>query len=243
MEDDARTKEQLIGELMALRQQVAELEASEAEWKQTEQTLREAEARYRTACELTTDFAYAFRVEPDGTFAGEWLVGAFTRVTGFTHDEAVVHGRWKDLIHPEDRHVFHQHMQILLSGKPHVCEVRIITKSGEVRWLRNHARPVWDQAQERVAHIFGAARDITDRVRVEKEREWLILQLQEVLDEVKILSGLLPICASCKKIRDDEGYWQQVEVYVREHSEAEFTHSICPECAKRLYPGLFEGDK
>ena len=56
--------------------------------------------------------------------------------------------------------------------------------------------------------------------------------------EIKTLSGLLPICASCKKIRDDKGYWNQIEAYIRDRSEAEFSHSICPKCAKRLYPDL-----
>lgn len=62
--------------------------------------------------------------------------------------------------------------------------------------------------------------------------------LQKALAEVKRLSGFLPICASCKKIRDDAGYWQQVEVYIRDHSEAQFSHGICPDCVERLYPGL-----
>jgi two-component system, NtrC family, sensor kinase len=66
--------------------------------------------------------------------------------------------------------------------------------------------------------------------------------LTEALAQVKQLSGFLPICASCKKIRDDQGYWRQVEEYIRDHSEAEFSHSICPECAKKLYPGLYEDD-
>jgi len=60
--------------------------------------------------------------------------------------------------------------------------------------------------------------------------------LEKALTKVKLLSGLLPICASCKKIRDDKGYWQQVEVYIKEHSEAEFSHGICPDCLKKLYP-------
>jgi PleD family two-component response regulator len=64
-------------------------------------------------------------------------------------------------------------------------------------------------------------------------------QLQEALANVKTLKGLLPICANCKKIRDDEGYWQQVEVYVRDHSEAEFSHGICPDCIKKLYPEYY----
>ncbi len=67
------------------------------------------------------------------------------------------------------------------------------------------------------------------------ERERLIGELQGALAKVKLLSGFLPICASCKKIRDDRGYWQQVEEYIRDHSEAEFTHGICPECAKKIY--------
>ncbi len=62
------------------------------------------------------------------------------------------------------------------------------------------------------------------------------IELQKALDEVKQLRGFLPICASCKNIRDDQGYWTQIELYIRDHSEAEFTHSICPDCATKLYP-------
>jgi len=64
----------------------------------------------------------------------------------------------------------------------------------------------------------------------------LIHDLQHALSEVKTLSGLLPICSSCKKIRDDKGYWNQIEAYIRAHSNADFTHGICPQCAQRLYP-------
>jgi hypothetical protein len=74
----------------------------------------------------------------------------------------------------------------------------------------------------------------------EKAREKIILQLQETLDDVKKLSGLLPICSSCKNIRNDEGYWEQVEKYIKERSEADFSHGICPQCAKKLYPEIYE---
>lgn len=70
------------------------------------------------------------------------------------------------------------------------------------------------------------------------EMERLIAELQSALTQVRQLSGLLPICSSCKQIRDDKGYWHQVEVYVRNHSEAEFSHSLCPDCVTRLYPDL-----
>jgi PAS domain S-box-containing protein len=84
-----------------------------------------------------------------------------------------------------------------------------------------------------------AQREIADRTRAEAEREKMIVKLQEALAKVSTLSGLLPMCANCKKIRDDQGYWQQVEVYIREHSEADFSHGLCPDCAKRLYPDIF----
>ncbi len=84
----------------------------------------------------------------------------------------------------------------------------------------------------------GIARDITALKQAEEEREKLHSKLQEAFDNIKTLKGLLPICANCKKIRDDEGYWNQVEVYIRDRSDAEFSHSICPGCAKILYPDL-----
>mgnify|MGYP001339112195 CR=1 FL=1 len=64
--------------------------------------------------------------------------------------------------------------------------------------------------------------------------------LNNYISQIKVMRGLLPICANCKKIRDDKGYWKQVEVYIQEHSEADFTHSICPDCAKKLYPDIFD---
>lgn len=75
--------------------------------------------------------------------------------------------------------------------------------------------------------------------RLDRERLQVLADLKEALAKVKKLSGLLPICASCKKIRDDKGYWEQVESYIKKNSEAEFTHSICPECARKLYPEIF----
>jgi CheY-like chemotaxis protein len=74
------------------------------------------------------------------------------------------------------------------------------------------------------------------RAKLEADREALIKQLQEAMSKIKTLSGLIPICAWCKKIRDDEGYWKTVEQYVEEHSQAEFTHSICTECQKKYFP-------
>jgi len=75
--------------------------------------------------------------------------------------------------------------------------------------------------------------------QTDEEKSKVIKELQTALERVKTLSGMLPICASCKKIRDDRGYWNQIEAYIAKHSEAEFSHGICPECARKLYPEYF----
>ena len=83
--------------------------------------------------------------------------------------------------------------------------------------------------------MLGIARDIAERKKAACERERLMTERQKALSEIKVLSGMLPICSSCKKIRNDEGYWEQLENYISEHSTAEFTHSFCPDCAKKFY--------
>ncbi len=99
-----------------------------------------------------------------------------------------------------------------------------------------------DDLQKEKSQVMGLneqlALDIEQRKQTEKEKERLIRQLQKVLNEVKTLSGLIPICAQCKKIRDDKGYWNQIESYIHEHSDADFSHGICPDCAKKLYPDM-----
>jgi PAS domain S-box-containing protein len=114
-------------------------------------------------------------------------------------------------------------------------ETRHRTRQGEIRNIHVTAQ-IMEVLGKTLYHCVW--RDITERKRVEAEREKLIKDLQEALAKVKLLSGMLPICSSCRKIRDDKGYWNQIEVYVRDHSEAEFSHGICPECFKKLYPDV-----
>jgi PAS domain-containing protein len=113
------------------------------------------------------------------------------------------------------------------------------------RVLRAAKDKLEERVKERTAELTETneqlRRQIVERERAETELAKLVIELKDALSQVKTLSGLLPICASCKKIRDDSGYWTQVEVYVREHSDADFTHSICPDCAAKLYPGFYEG--
>jgi CheY-like chemotaxis protein len=96
------------------------------------------------------------------------------------------------------------------------------------------ARPIPNR--ELLARTQAMARII----RAERERDRAIEELNAAMANIKTLKGLLPICASCKKIRDDQGYWNQVESYISTHSEVQFSHSVCPECAKKLYPEYYE---
>lgn len=91
-----------------------------------------------------------------------------------------------------------------------------------------------------ISAVGGFCTDITKRKLAEDAKEELIIGLQKAQEEVNLLSGLIPICATCKKIRDDNGYWNRMESYISSHSKAEFSHSICPDCAQKSYPDLYK---
>ncbi len=114
----------------------------------------------------------------------------------------------------------------------------IVPIHGEPRWFNIDYLPEAD-VHGIVRNILVLAFDITERKRAEEEREGLILELREALSQVKMLSGLLPICASCKRIRNEKGSWEPMEIYIRDHSEADFSHGICPECGDKIYPEFF----
>jgi PAS domain S-box-containing protein len=125
--------------------------------------------------------------------------------------------------------------QAFSTGATIVFDVRVPMAREQDRFFITSVKPIMDAAG-RVNAVVCISKDITDRKRAEEDRERLIDDLQTALGHVRTLSGLLPICASCKKIRDDQGYWTQIESYIRDHSQAQFTHGVCPECAARLYP-------
>ena len=130
-------------------------------------------------------------------------------------------------------------MKIQQGEKEVIRDVKKRDTTGKEKIFIATARPFFD-ANNTLTGIVQSFQDITERKFAEDVKEELIEELQNALNEVNLLSGFLPICASCKKIRDDQGYWNQIETYIRDHSQAEFSHSICPECAKDLYPEAYE---
>jgi len=164
-------------------------------------------------------------------FNEQWL-----NFTGRTIEQELGNG-WAEGVHSQD---LERCLEIYLSSfaKRAVFEMeyRLRRHDGEYRWIFDRGVPFEDE-EGNFCGYTGSCIDITESVNARK------LMLQERDSEIKKLRGMLPICSSCKKIRDDKGYWTQIEVYIREHSEAEFSHGICPACARKLYPQLYAEEK
>ena len=153
---------------------------------------------------------------------------------GYTMEEVKSHDHPLSPFYPDQD--VHEEVMESVTSKPETIfrERHPITKDGK------EIVTLWANFQLPDGTVMNIGYDITARKRAEEEREILIQKLQEALEKVKTLSGFLPICMYCKKIRDDKGYWEEVEAYIRDHSEAKFTHSICSECKKKLLSGEFE---
>ena len=141
---------------------------------------------------------------------------------------------------PEYRDEVMRHVdECAREGTPYDFEFPKLTAKGRLIWVRSIGEAVRN-AEGRIIRLQGAFQDITKHKEVEAEREKLIKDLQDALAEVKTLRGILPICMHCKKIRDEEGAWTQLELYIKEHTGADFSHGICEPCAKEMYPEAYE---
>ena len=201
--------------------------------KQMEEALRDSEIKFRAVTQSAIDAIITADRNGNIVF---WNPSA-QKMFGYQEHEVI--GQPLTILMPE--HLKEAHQKGLAN---HVAagDSRIINSTVEMVGLTKDGKefPVelsiaaWLAEGRR--YYTGIIRDISERKQIEKERDDLIRDLQRSLAEVKTLSGLLPICASCKKIRDDKGYWNQIEAYIHEHSGATFSHSICPDCTQKLYP-------
>ncbi|HJT37631.1 MAG TPA: ATP-binding protein [Actinomycetota bacterium] len=152
---------------LTLVQRATHLAGIAIERDRAERVRRTTEGRYRTLSELTSDFAYAFSFHDDGTAKVDWITEAFTRITGYDREEWENRGAWRGVIHPDDLLKFEQRLPRLMRGEEVSSEFRIITKSGDVRWLSVFSRPIWDDARRHVVGVVGAAQDFTKRKEAE----------------------------------------------------------------------------
>jgi PAS domain S-box-containing protein len=363
MEVPSVTREELVGEIAALRQRVLELEEAEATHRKTEEARRESDRRFRSLVEATTDWVWEINSEGLFTYVSSKvkdLLGyepaevigkspfdfmpeyererVYALVRELAESRRFISGLENINLHKDGREIvletcgapiiddkgnylgyrgFDRNITerkeaeeilrqrtSLLEAQLNSCIEGILVVDGQGKKVIQNQRTVelWkipthvanddddrlqlqhvmhmtkDPAQflEKVVHLYNhphetsrdeveltdgtvldrysapvlgkdgknygriwAFRDITEGRRSAEERERLISELQEALSKVKTLSGLLPICAACKKIRDDEGYWNRIEVYIRAHSEAEFEPGLCPDCAMKLNPEFY----
>jgi PAS domain S-box-containing protein len=197
---------------------------------------KEAEARLRLLG-LALESAANAIIITDRAGLMIWANPAFTQLTGYSLAEVL--GRKTSFLKSDvhDNAFYQELWQTVLAGRVWSAEMTNRRKDGSLYMEQNTITPVRLESGE-VTHLIAVKEDVTERQRAAAERERMIQELQAALSRVKLLSGLLPICANCKRIRDDHGSWSQVEAYISSHSDTTFTHGICPECLHKLYPEL-----
>ena len=201
--------------------------------KRVEEALRESELKLNSVTETAKDAIISANANGIITSCNK----AFQNLFGYEKQEII--GQSLTVLMPVS---FVETHKRALENHVKTGESRVIGQTVELAGLTKGGLEfplelsisTWQVRGEK--YYTGIIRDISKRKQIEEERDQLIKSLQDSLAKIKTLSGMLPICASCKNIRDDKGYWNQIETYIHNHSEAQFTHGICPECAKKLYP-------
>jgi PAS domain S-box-containing protein len=219
-----------IGRIMALRDITARKRAIE--------TILESEEKFKFLAENMADIVWTL----DMDFNADYVSPSIEKVLGFTPEERKQQ-KFEEMITPESL----ERIMAVLSeeiqrddtedsnpDRSIILDVEYYHKNGSTVWMENIVKAIRDQTGSAVG-MYGSSRNITDRKKAEAD---LLLEkgkLQEAILEIKKLSGMLPICSHCKNIRDDKGYWNQIENYIEKHSEAEFSHGLCPKCIDEIY--------
>ncbi|WDP89589.1 MAG: PAS domain S-box protein [Desulfobacter sp.] len=201
---------------------------------EAEKELQESQRQYRQLVEDIGPSSFLYSHRMDGVVT--YVSPSAGSVIGLDRKN-VIGKSWMDLLNwePESIERGLKSIQELTGGKEHATfEVTFWDKTESKRTLLVQSHLIRHDQKQSFC-IEGLVTDITDRKRAENERERLIRELQDALENISTLSGLLPICARCKKIRDDKGYWNTLEAYIEDHSDASFSHSLCEECSDELY--------
>lgn len=191
--------------------------------------LKENENHYKTMMDESSDPTFSFY--PDGTY--RYVNKAFAVGTGHKQSDIIGRTIWDIFDKEEAEKRFAVVQYVFSKGETREIEVRVPLPSGDTYYLTT-AKPVF-KSDGTVETVVCSSKNITKRklaeIALKKEHERLL----KAMEEIKQLSGLLPICSSCKKIRDDQGYWNQIEAYFSKHSDLLFSHGLCPECMDDMY--------
>lgn len=193
--------------------------------------LRQSEEKYRRLIEGAPAIVYLFSPERGGIFYSKGVESLLGYSVSYLYEHPFL---WNDSIYPDDLGIFKKCIDTFVEGKSFDIEYRIKDAHGNWRWFRDLS--IGKRMEGNDVLIEGIAYDITARKQSDEEREKLITKLQATLAEIKTLRGILPICSFCKKIRTDDGYWEQVDIYIGKHSQADISHGICPKCLEINYP-------
>ena len=201
--------------------------------RKAEEALQNSEKKYRCLVESLERDYIIYSHDMDGDFT--YLSPSVVNVLGYSQDEFMGHYTEYLTDSPINKDVEEYTNAGLRGEKQEPYEAEFLHKNGNRVHLRVTEVPLLDD-NGNVLGIEGIVQDITKLKRAEADRENAIQKLEKALSEIKTLRGILPLCSFCKKIRDDKGYWEQVDVYINKYSEADISHSICPECLKKYYP-------
>lgn len=191
--------------------------------------LKESEKHYRSLLDDSADPIFSFY--PDGTY--RYVNHAFAKGVGKPQNEIINNTIWDIFEKDEADKRFAIVKEVFSRGVVKEIEVRVPLPSGDT-WYLTTAKPVLSESGE-VETVICISKNITSRKQAEIKLKEEHDRLLEAMKEINTLSGLLPICSSCKKIRDDRGYWNLLESYIENHSDAQFSHGLCPACSDELY--------
>jgi len=222
-----------------LHRKTSELLETEMKLRQTEESERET----REYLEKLIDTASVPIVVWDPQLKITRFNRSFEDLTGRQAQDVL--GEEIGLLFPEDRREESLALTRLTAGggRWDAIEIPILRKDGSERTVLWNSATLYGPDGRTALATIAQGLDITDRKHYEKAIEEEKERLKHALDEVRTLRGIIPICSNCKKIRDDKGYWNQVEQYLMDHTEAEFSHGICPACAEALYPDIYRKKK
>ena len=201
--------------------------------RKVETSLLDSEKKYRRLVESLERDYIIYSHDTDGNFT--YLSPSIVNVLGYSQEEFIGHYSEYMTDSPLNQHAEHYTNAALRGEKQEPYEAEFWHKDGRRVHLRTTELPVLDE-QGAVVAIEGIVQDITEIKQAEARREKAILQLEKALSEIRTLRGILPLCSFCNKVRDDQGYWEQVDVYLQKYSQADISHGICPECMKKNYP-------
>ena len=218
-----------------LEQRIKMLEEGEGRQNKPQQTLRATESRL--VDNLKKSYLF-YKHGSDGKLS--YVSPNISTVLGYTQEEFI--HNFKGYLTDNSINRKYSDSAGATAPSQYSYEIEIFHKNGNTHWLEISVVPVFDSFGN-VVSSEEIVQDVTRRKKAEVERENLIVDLKKALAEIKTLRGIVPICSFCKHIRDDEGFWNKVESYVGKHTHAKFSHGVCPDCARKHYPEMFEEDQ